>query len=162
MPVCALVALARVQELQRAAAEQAVGRVTEQLGERGVHRRECVVEIEHCEPERGPLEALSVPLLGLDPLVFRLAPVGDVADVRHPSADRRDVVEVGEHLLDPAVRAVGFPEAPLDGRTCHGVPPFRTPGRGGVRRRRDGSARDSAGRRARQGRSRIVLAAGLA
>ena len=105
-----------MQELQRAAAEQAVGRVTEQLGERGVHRRERLLEIEHCEPERRPLEALPVPLLGLDPFRLRLAPVGDVTDVGDPSADRGRVVHVGQHLFGPAVRAVGDPEPPLDRR----------------------------------------------
>ena len=50
MPVRALVALGRVQELQRAAAEQPVGRVPEQLGERGVHRSERLLQIDTPRP----------------------------------------------------------------------------------------------------------------
>ena len=105
-----------MEELERASADQCFGRVAEHLGEGGVHRRERLLEVEDTEPERGAFEALPVPLLGLDALGLGLAPVADVTDVGDPTRDRGLVLQVGEHLLHPAPRAVGLPEAPLDGR----------------------------------------------
>ena len=124
---------------QRAAAEQAVDRVPEQLGQRGVHRREGLLEIERLRartPDRSkPCRYRSSASIRS---ASACAPVGDVADVGDPSADRGDVVDVGEHLLDPAVRAVGLPEPPLDGRGAGARHRLEHRGRGDARRRRDG------------------------
>ena len=56
-PVPGALALGGVQELERASAEQCVGRLAEHLGERGVHRREGLFEVEDTEAEGGAVRS---------------------------------------------------------------------------------------------------------
>ena len=96
----------------------------EQLGERGVHRRERLLEVEHAEAERRPLEALAVALLGLDALVLglRRSVMSRMLATQPPTAGTScmSVSTSSTQQYEPSARA----EAPLDRRgpdAPHGV-----------------------------------------
>ena len=105
-----------MDELDRLPAQQRFHGIPEQLGHRRVHRGRVLLQVEHREAERGALEALAEAFLGVAPAAFRLASIGDVADVRDETAHCGNVTQVGDGLLDPAPRAVGGAEPPFDAR----------------------------------------------